>query len=143
MIPLLMPGRSSPLPLTCPLATLAPLPSFILERNIKRDQVVHPKVQHSLFRGEPVYRTSSLHACKTRENWMRSGREIREGEEPVKWVKLRAVTIGRRREMEALKEETGEQAMQGMFIESQTKLWRAESIKEVSLSFLSICGGSV
>jgi xeroderma pigmentosum group C-complementing protein len=67
---------------------------------------------------------------------MRIGREIREGEEPVKWVKLRAVTIQRRREMEAMKEETGEQAMQGMFIESQTKLWRAEPIKDVSVPLL-------
>ncbi|THH16853.1 hypothetical protein EW146_g3858 [Bondarzewia mesenterica] len=44
--------------------------------------------------------------CKfdTAENWMRRGRSIRAGEQPIKLVKQRAVTIGRKREMEVLKE---------------------------------------
>ncbi|GAW01080.1 Rad4-domain-containing protein [Lentinula edodes] len=57
------------------------------------------------FRGEPVYPRSSVVPLKTPENWLRSeGRSIKEGAAPMKYVKLRASTIGRRREIEMIKE---------------------------------------
>lgn len=63
---------------------------------------------------------------------MRSGREVKENEIPMKWVKTRAVTINRRREVEAHKEEMGEELRQPLFSESQTRLWRAPPVVDVS-----------
>ncbi|CDZ97394.1 Nucleotide excision repair complex XPC-HR23B, subunit XPC/DPB11 [Phaffia rhodozyma] len=103
-------------------------PDYVLERHLKREEVVFPKIQHSLFRGEPVYKRSNVLQCKTVENWMRFGRAVKENEIPMKWVKTRAVTITRRREAEAFKEESGEEMRQPLYAESQTAIWTADPI---------------
>ncbi|KAF9066475.1 hypothetical protein BDP27DRAFT_1423852 [Rhodocollybia butyracea] len=66
-----------------------------------------PSYTHELgkFRGESVYPRSSVISLKTPENWLRSeGRSVKEGVVPMKYVKVRASTIGKRREVEILKE---------------------------------------
>jgi xeroderma pigmentosum group C-complementing protein len=118
---------------------------YILERHIKRDEVIYPKSQLGKFRGEPVYSKSYLVALKTSESWMRLGRVVKSGEQPLKMVKARAVTINKRRELEALKElekdkglEQDQDAgvLQGMYAEWQTELYIPMAIVGVSLGFL-------
>ena len=83
------------------------------------------------FRGEPVYPRSNVVPLKTAENWMRTGRKVSEGCQPMKLVKQRAMTINRKRAIE-LAQQDGEESMQGLYAESQTELYRPDPIVNVS-----------
>jgi hypothetical protein len=69
--------------------------------------------------------------CKTAENWMRTGRRVKERQEPLKWVKQRAVTLNKRRQQEMARQE-GEEVMQGLYAEWQTEVYRPPPIRDVS-----------
>ena len=120
--------------------------SYVLARHLRQNETIHPLVELGKFRGEPVYSRSSLVSLKAAENWMRSGRKIREGCQPMKWVKQRASTVNRRREIEMAlerereeKEKAGEpssgvgeeEVLQGLYAESQTEIYRPEPIVDV------------
>ncbi|KAJ3855560.1 hypothetical protein EV368DRAFT_79526 [Lentinula lateritia] len=104
-------------------------PLYVLPRHLKQNETIYPPPapasgaefdpsmlldpsgsrshtpELGKFRGEPVYPRSSVVSLKTPENWLRSeGRSIKEGTAPMKYVKLRASTIGRKREIEMIKE---------------------------------------
>ncbi|KAG8981419.1 hypothetical protein FRB90_007271 [Tulasnella sp. 427] len=108
-------------------------PLYVLERHLRREQVVHPAVTIGTFRGEPVFPRGNVVELKTAENWMRSeGREVRNGEQPMKMVKVRASTVRRKREVEvAIMEmadrgrKSGDESgvMQGLYAEWQTKFY--------------------
>ncbi|KAJ3916925.1 hypothetical protein F5877DRAFT_45622 [Lentinula edodes] len=136
-------------------------PLYVLPRHLKQNETIYPPPAPALgpgfdssmpldpsgsrshtpelgkFRGEPVYPRSSVVPLKTPENWLRSeGRSIKEGAAPMKYVKLRASTIGRRREIEMIKEgmkdiqektkganDTGGEIMQGLYARNQTELY--------------------
>lgn len=104
---------------------------FVLERHLKREEVIFPRREVGKFRGEPVYRRANVLSCKTSENWMRVGRKIKDRQEPMKWVKQRAMTLNRRREVELAKQ-NGEESMQGLYSVNQTELYRPPPIQNVS-----------
>lgn len=104
-------------------------PIYVLERHLKRDQVLNTANPVGRFKGEAVFRRSSVQNCKTAENWMRSGRKIKEGQEPLKWVKQRAVTLQKRRAQELAKQE-GEEVTQGLYAEWQTEIYRPPPIRD-------------
>jgi xeroderma pigmentosum group C-complementing protein len=62
---------------------------------------------------------------------MRSGRRVKEKQEPLKWVKQRAVTLNKRRQQELARQE-GEDVLQGLYAEWQTEVYRPPPIKDVS-----------
>ncbi|CCM04912.1 uncharacterized protein FIBRA_07109 [Fibroporia radiculosa] len=117
-------------------------PLYVLERHLKRDQVIHPLVELGKFRGEAVYPRSSVVALKTAENWMRQGRTVREGAQPMKWVKQRAMTVNKQRAIEmalaegkSREDQPGSEGfasqdgvMQGMYAESQTVLYTPDPV---------------
>ncbi|KAF7980649.1 hypothetical protein HWV62_37466 [Athelia sp. TMB] len=118
-------------------------PIYALARHLHQNETIHPLVELGKFRGEPVYSRSAVISLKASENWMRSGRKIREGCQPMKWVKQRASTVNRRREIEMTlerereeKERAGqpssgvgeEEVLQGLYAESQTELYVPEPI---------------
>lgn len=105
---------------------------YVLERHLKREEVIMPKKEVGKFRGEPVYRRANVVSCKTAENWMRMGRKIKFREEPLKWVKQRAVTLDRRRAQELAIQEGHEPLQQGLYAEWQTEVYRPPPIKDVS-----------
>ena len=112
---------------------------YALARHLRRDQVIDPPTELGKVRGEPVYPRSSVISLKTAENWMRQGRIIRQGSQPMKMVKQRAVTVGRQREMELALERAkaeghaggDEGVMQGMYAFSQTEVYKPDPIKDV------------
>lgn len=126
---------------------------YVLERHLKRDEVVHPLVELGKFRGDPVYSRSSVLQLKAAENWMRQGRKVKEGAQPMKWVKQRAMTVNKQRAIEmALSErrdrdlqvagKSGGSAegfasedgvMQGLYAEHQTELYRPNPVIDVSV----------
>lgn len=73
-------------------------PYYALERHLKRHEVIHPRREVGKVnagtaakpRIEPVYRRQDVLICKSAEKWYRVGREIKEGEQPLKRVPARA-----------------------------------------------------
>jgi xeroderma pigmentosum group C-complementing protein len=107
--------------------------SYVLERHLKREEVIAPKREVGRFRGEPVYRRGNVLSCKTSENWMRMGRRVRDGQEALKWVKQRAVTLQKRRAQELAVQEGQDPIQQGLYAEWQTELYRPPPIVDVSV----------
>ncbi|KAI9443537.1 Rad4-domain-containing protein [Lactarius indigo] len=101
-------------------------PFYVLERHLLRDQIISQDAPElGTFRGESVYSRSQVLHLKAAENWMRSGRVVRAGEQPLKYVKQRAVTLSRRRELEFRAGAEGangsSDVMQGLYAERQTE----------------------
>ncbi|RPB25614.1 Rad4-domain-containing protein [Terfezia boudieri ATCC MYA-4762] len=113
-------------------------PDFILERHLKREEAVEPGKSHvklfSVGKGEKakeekVYRRQDIVVCKTIENWYKAGRVLKEGAQPLKRVKSRAVTLNRRRELEQAAEENNP-ILQGLYSYEQTKLYDPPPIQD-------------
>ena len=74
---------------------------YPLERHLKQTETIHPRTELGKFRGEPVFPRSSVVSLKSSDTWMRkSGRVIKVGEQALKMVKMRAVTVGKQRAVE-------------------------------------------
>jgi Rad4 beta-hairpin domain 2/Rad4 beta-hairpin domain 1 len=123
-----------------------PKSSYVLERHLLRDQVISQDAHEiGKFRGEPVYSRSQVLQLKAAENWMRHGRVVREGEQPLKYVKQRAATINRRRELEIRAETEGANSggavMQGLYAEEQTEVYTPPPVIDVRSS-CRVCEGA-
>lgn len=94
-------------------------------------------------------------SLRTAENWMRNtGRTVIAGEQPMKMVKIRAGTVNRMRELEALKDDlrvagddgpnghdegpssAAGEIMQGLYAYSQTEPYVPDPVIDVSFSSL-------
>ncbi|KAK5117874.1 hypothetical protein LTR85_008648 [Meristemomyces frigidus] len=102
---------------------------FVLEQHLRREEAVVPGAKHvktfTAGKGDkakehPVFRRKDVVPCKTVESWHKEGRAIKLGEQPMKLVPMRAVTLIRKREMEDAQRETGEKLKQGLYAEDQT-----------------------
>ncbi|THH11143.1 hypothetical protein EW145_g849 [Phellinidium pouzarii] len=100
---------------------------YVLEKHLKREEVIFPKIEMGKFRGVSVYPRSNVVPLKTAENWMRIGRRVKEGAQAMKLVKQRAVTIHRRRAMEQAQQD-GDEMLQGLYSEAQTELYVPEPV---------------
>ena len=119
--------------------------SYALARHIKQNEVIHPLVEIGKFRGEAVYPRGNVLSLKTAESWMRQGYKIKEGAQPMKMIKQRAVTINKKRAVEmALVDQNGSGSgegnecgvMQGLYAKGQTELYVPPPVVDVSFSFL-------
>ncbi len=88
------------------------------------------KTELGKFRGEPVYPRSNVIPLKAAENWIREGRKVKEGCQPMKMVKHRAATVYRKRAIELAQQE-GEEVLQGLYSGSQTELYIPDPIVDV------------
>ena len=118
--------------------------SYALARHIKQTEVIHPLIEIGKFRGEAVYPRGNVIPLKTSESWMRQGYRIKEGAQPMKMIKQRAVTINKRRAVEmALAEQNGDESgegnegglMQGLYAKGQTELYIPPPVLNVCFSF--------
>jgi xeroderma pigmentosum group C-complementing protein len=103
---------------------------FVLERHLRREEAVLPEAKQvrtftsgkgDKEKTESVYRRADVVNCKTVESWHKEGRQIQLGEQPLKMVPVRAVTLMRKREMEEAERETGEKLKQGLYGIDQTE----------------------
>lgn len=103
---------------------------FVLERHLRREEVILPgskPVKTFLYRKrhsakeEPVYHRADVLTCKTSESWHKAGRQIKNGEQPLKMVPVRAMTLNRKREVEEAEREGGEKLKQGLYALDQTE----------------------
>lgn len=112
-------------------------PLYALARHTKRDEVIHPLTELGKFRGEPVYPRANVIQLKAAENWMRSGRTVKEGAQPMKWVKVRAMTVNKRRELEVVGEASGDgEVLQGLYALNQTELYQPPPVINVGATLL-------
>lgn len=102
---------------------------YVLEQHLRREEALLPEAEQvrtfTAGKGDkakeyPVYLREDVVTCKTVESWHKEGRAIKEGEQPMKHVPMRAVTLVRKREMEDALKETGEKLKQGLYSIDQT-----------------------
>lgn len=100
-------------------------PVFVLEKHLKREEVIFPKNLVSRFDGGPVYYRRNVVQVKSVRSWYRIGRIVKEGETELKRVKARnAYTMRRKREQEAAKlEGLDQEEEEFLYAEFQTKLF--------------------
>jgi xeroderma pigmentosum group C-complementing protein len=120
--------------------------SYVLERHLLRDQIISQEAPElGTFRGEAVYSRSQVLQLKAAENWMRSGRVVCAGEQPLKYVKQRAATLNRRRELEFRAGAEGTngsgEAMQGLYAERQTEIYVPPPVIDVRSLFAAFPNG--
>ena len=103
---------------------------YVLERHLRREEALLPgaKLVKSFIAGkgdkakeEPVFRRKDVVICRTGESWHKEGRQVRNGEHPMKMVPVRAVTLTRKREVEEAERDGGEKLKQGMYAWDQTE----------------------
>jgi xeroderma pigmentosum group C-complementing protein len=102
---------------------------YVLERHLRREEALKPgaKIVRHFVTGknenekkEPVYQRKDIANCKTVESWHKEGREVIPGQQPLKYVPTRAMTVNRKREIEERERIEGEKVMQGLYSRSQT-----------------------
>lgn len=103
---------------------------FVLELHLRREEALLPGAKpvktFTAGKGDKakthdVFRRDDVVTCKTVESWHKDGRAVKIGEQPIKYVPTRAVTLIRKREIESSLRETGQKAMQGLYSRSQTE----------------------
>ncbi|ODQ51617.1 Rad4-domain-containing protein [Saitoella complicata NRRL Y-17804] len=108
-------------------------PEFVLERHLKREEAMKPdaKPVRELAVGkgekaktEKIYRRAEIELVFGVEAWYKEGRKVKVGEEPLKKVKARAVTLTRKREHEQQMAENEGPVLQGLYAKYQTELYR-------------------
>ncbi|OCL08346.1 Rad4-domain-containing protein [Glonium stellatum] len=75
-------------------------PIYVLERHLKHNQVIHPRNEIGRINigtatssnTESVYRRRDVHIVKSADKWYRLGREVMDGEQPLKHAKRRKGT---------------------------------------------------
>ena len=112
---------------------------YVLQRHLRREEAILPSaepVRHFTVgkgdnaKSEPVFLRKDVVTCKTVESWHKEGREIKEGEQPLKMVPIRAVTLIRKREIEDQIRENGEKPLQGLYSWEQTDWIVPEPIQD-------------
>lgn len=102
---------------------------FVLERHLRREEAILPgsKPVKTFLAGkgenvkeEPVYNRKDVAICRTGESWHKEGRQVKDGEQPIKMVPVRAVTLNRKREVEEAERAGGEKIKQGLYALNQT-----------------------
>ncbi len=112
---------------------------FVLERFLRREEALKPNAKPvrtfttgkgAKLKEENVYLRANVERCLSAESWHKEGRQIREGEAPMKLVPIRAVTLTRKREVEEMQRQTGEKPTQGLYSRAQTEYIIPPPIKD-------------
>ncbi|CAG8191601.1 unnamed protein product [Penicillium salamii] len=103
-------------------------PVYALERQVRRNEVIHPKrvIGHVGLgksttrseKSEPVYRRADVHVVRSSDKWYRLGRDVKVGEQPLKRV---PAIRGQGRGMSD--DEDDEPAETTLYAESQTQVY--------------------
>ncbi|KAL8828147.1 MAG: hypothetical protein Q9170_006730 [Blastenia crenularia] len=102
---------------------------YVLERHLRREEAIIPGAEPVRYfptgkgenvKEEPVFLRKDVLVCRTGESWHKEGRQIKQGELPMKMVPIRAVTLTRKREVEEAERDGGEKLKQGLYAWDQT-----------------------
>ncbi|KDN37588.1 Rad4-domain-containing protein, partial [Tilletiaria anomala UBC 951] len=103
-------------------------PVYVIEKHLKRDEVIFPPTSAGTFQNTPVYLRSNVLTCRSARQWMNEGRVIKENEQPLKLVKSRAYTIGNKRVEEQARAQGQQLPQEGLYARFQTKIYRPPPI---------------
>lgn len=107
-------------------------PVYALERHLRMNEVIHPRHEVGKVTTGPsknaklesVFRRRDVHLCRTADAWYRRGRDVNEGEQPLKRVLPKRL---RNREATAAEDfEDDDEAAEGMalYAQFQTSLYK-------------------
>lgn len=110
-------------------------PVYVLERHLKNNEVIHPmnpvgKVNVGSAMNakmEPIYRRKDVHTVRSADKWYRMGRDVLDGEQPLKHAKPkkgRQLSIGPDMNIDEHQDEVGA----GLYAEFQTQLYVPPSV---------------
>jgi xeroderma pigmentosum group C-complementing protein len=103
-------------------------PIYVLERHLRHNEVIHPKKPMGKVnlgtafnpKMEPIYRRGDVHIVRSADKWYRLGRDVKDGEQPLKHAKPRK---GRSLSPDPLDAESSEQVGAGLYAFFQTELY--------------------
>ncbi|KAK5110000.1 hypothetical protein LTR62_006367 [Meristemomyces frigidus] len=106
-------------------------PYYALERHLKRQEVIFPKREAGKVnagtaakpRMESVFRRQDVHLCRSGDKWFRLGREVRQGEQPLKRVVARRAQRARSASPADGDDVGEEKAMTPLYAAYQTNLY--------------------
>ncbi|KAI9712487.1 MAG: hypothetical protein M1812_006903 [Candelaria pacifica] len=110
-------------------------PYYVLERHLRRNEVIHPRrevgkvsASKSLTNNdgkslESIFRRRDVNVVKSGDGWYRLGRDIKSGEQPIKFVRSRSKRGCSLEGDDQAHSDDGEQADTGMYAEFQTILY--------------------
>ncbi|KAF1813426.1 Rad4-domain-containing protein [Eremomyces bilateralis CBS 781.70] len=108
-------------------------PYYVLERHLKQSEILYPKQEagrvntggNASGRQEAVYRRRDVHIVRSADKWFRLGREVKEGEQPLKYAfRRRAAQRSRRGHSDAsLDEEDDDDERKPLYALFQTELY--------------------
>ncbi|KAG8746562.1 hypothetical protein FRC10_004414 [Ceratobasidium sp. 414] len=110
-------------------------PIYALERHLRKDEAIFPRTEIAHFRGEPVFPRQSVLPLKSADGWMRQGRVLRAGMQPIKQSMARASTVRKKRELEMRREEEGREVTVGMYAQWQTDLYIPPPVTDTGFEF--------
>lgn len=111
-------------------------PVYALERHLKRHEIIEPKREIGKVnagtaakpRMEPVYRRSDVLVCRSADKWYRLGREIQQGQAPIKHVPARNVRRGRSLTPDGEADEPAGAGMTALYAHHQTEQYVAPPV---------------
>lgn len=108
-------------------------PYYALERHLRRHEVLHPRREAGKVNAgtaarpkmEPVFRRQDVLSCKSAVKWYRLGRQVKQGEQPLKHIPAPA---SRRKDVED-ESDGGELSMTGLYSIHQTHVYVPPAVK--------------
>lgn len=107
-------------------------PVYVLERHLRMNEVIQPKHEVGKVAAgvsknaklESVYRRRDVHVCRTADAWYRRGRDVKEGEQPLKRVVPKRKTESAAQAVNEF-EDDDDDAVEGkaLYAEFQTSLY--------------------
>ena len=100
-------------------------PIFALERHLRRNEVIYPlreagKISAgAVGKVESVYRQKDVHVVRSADQWYRKGRDVKEGEQPLK----RAATTRRSNRNTPMDEDEVGEGGTGLYAQFQTDVY--------------------
>lgn len=111
---------------------------YALERHLKKMEVLYEKEPVlGYIKNEKIYARQCVRSVATADTYRKAGREVIEGEQPLKMVRTHAVTINNKRLKERARQE-GNEMLVPCYGEWQTRLYVPPPIVNVGFSHTSI-----
>ena len=107
-------------------------PIYVLERHLRLNEVIEPRRevgQVAVGTGvktqkmETVFRRQDVYLCRTADAWYRKGRDVRNGEVPLKRV------VSRRQKARSLEEDADAEEMAAVYAEYQTDAYEPAPVE--------------
>lgn len=113
-------------------------PLYALERHLKKMEILYElEPVLGYIKSEKIYPRQSVRTLATADTYRKMGREIKQGEQPLKMVKAQGSTLTTKRLQERAKQE-GKEVLVPCYGEWQTCLYVPPPIENVKLIFFFI-----